>query len=63
VWIPHLDCFLRLVDHPDVASVLKERQMFTEFLKDQLVKAQNRMKVFADNNRLKDLFKWGNKCF
>jgi hypothetical protein len=41
---------LRLVDHPDVAHILREREMFTELLKDQLAKAQNRMKVYADAN-------------
>jgi hypothetical protein len=41
---------LRLANHPDVASILRERHMFTELLKDQLAKAQNRIKVFVDNN-------------
>jgi hypothetical protein len=38
-------------DHPDVAEILKERQVFTALLKDQLAKAQNRMKMQADNNK------------
>jgi hypothetical protein len=50
---------LRLADHLDVASILKERQMFTELIKDQLAIAQNRMKVFADNNRTERSFQVG----
>jgi hypothetical protein len=40
---------LKNTDHLDVSDMLKERQLFTELLKEQLVKAQNRMKVYADN--------------
>jgi hypothetical protein len=56
---PGLVPALRLTDHPDVASILKERQMFTELLKDQLAKVQNRMKVFADNNCTEKSFQVG----
>jgi hypothetical protein len=56
---PGLVLALRLTDHPDVASILKERQMFTELLKDQLAKVQNRMKVFADNNCTEKSFQVG----
>jgi hypothetical protein len=38
---------VNLTDHQDVADILRKRLM----LKGQLAKAQNRMKVQADNNR------------
>jgi hypothetical protein len=47
-------CFvpsLRLADHPEIADILKERQLFTELLNNNLAKAHNRMNVQADNNR------------
>jgi hypothetical protein len=56
---PDLFPTLRLSEHPDVALVLKERQMFTELLKDQLAKAQNRMKLYADSNHTKRSFQVG----
>jgi hypothetical protein len=46
-------------DHPDVAEILKERQVFTALLKDQLAKAQNRMKMQADNNKTYRSFQVG----
>jgi hypothetical protein len=42
---------LRLADHPEIADILKERQLFTELLNNNLAKAHNRMNVQADNNR------------
>jgi hypothetical protein len=50
---------LQLSDHPDVAHILRERQMFTELLKDQLAKAQNRMKIYADCKRSERPFQVG----
>jgi hypothetical protein len=38
-----------LSDYPDVASILKERQVFSDLFKDQLAKAQNKMKIFVDS--------------
>jgi hypothetical protein len=52
---------LKLTEHPDVADILKEMQLFTELLKTQLAKAQNRMKLFADNNRTERTFQVGKK--
>jgi hypothetical protein len=39
---------LKHTDHQDVSDMLMERQLFTELLKEQLAKAQNRMKLYAD---------------
>jgi hypothetical protein len=50
---------LRTVDHPDVISVLKERQVFIEFIKDQLARAKNKMKAYADSNRTELSFQVG----
>jgi hypothetical protein len=56
---PGLVPSLRLADHPDVASILKERQLFSDVLKDQLAKAQNKMKLFADSKRSERSFQVG----
>jgi hypothetical protein len=56
---PRLFPTLQLTDHPDVAELLKERQMSTALLKEQLAKAQNRMKLQADNNRIDRSFQIG----
>jgi hypothetical protein len=50
---------LKLTDHLDVLVILKERQLFTEMLKSHLAKAQNRMKIFAHNNRSDKSFQVG----
>jgi predicted CopG family antitoxin len=49
---PSLGLFpqLKLTDHQDVQDILKERQFFSEVIKEQLAKAQNRMKLQADQN-------------
>jgi hypothetical protein len=55
---PHPGLFphLNLPDDNEVAALLTERQCFTELLKDQLAKAQNRMKLQADANRTERSF-------
>jgi hypothetical protein len=58
---PGLVPSLRLADHPDVASILKERQLFSDLLNDQLTKAQNRMKLFADSKRSERSFQVGER--
>jgi hypothetical protein len=50
---------LRLANHLDVASILKERKLFSDFLNDQLAKAQNRTKLFADSKRSERSFQVG----
>jgi hypothetical protein len=47
---------LKHTDHQDVSDMLKERQLFTELLKEQLAKAQNRMKLYADKKRSEHSF-------
>jgi hypothetical protein len=47
---------IHLTDHQDVADTLRECQFFTEMLKDHLAKAQNRMKIQVDNNRVERSF-------
>jgi hypothetical protein len=42
-----------------VAYFLRERQEFSALLKDQLARAQNRMKVYADQNHSKRSFQVG----
>lgn len=42
---------LTVVAHPDVVDQFKERQLFSEMLKQQLQKAQLRMKQYANQNR------------
>jgi hypothetical protein len=46
-------------DHQDVAELLQERQGFTDLLKEQLSKAQNRMKLQADHKRTERHFQIG----
>jgi hypothetical protein len=60
---PHSGLFptLKLADNPDVAEMLKERQLFLEMLKEQLAKAQNRMKMQANVNRAKRSFQVGDQ--
>jgi hypothetical protein len=53
---PRLLPSLRTADHPDVISVLKERQVFIEFIKNQLARAKNKMKAYADSNRTERSF-------
>jgi hypothetical protein len=48
-----------LHENNEVAALLIERQCFTELLKDQLAKAQNRMKLQADANRTEHSFQVG----
>jgi hypothetical protein len=50
---------LHQADNQDIAELFKERQMFTELLKEQLARAQNRMKFFADHNRIECSFQVG----
>jgi hypothetical protein len=50
---------LKLTDNSDVSVILKERQLFTEILKNQLAKAQNKMKIFADSNKSVRAFQVG----
>lgn len=42
-----------------VAKWVKERQSYSEFLKERLASAQNRMKVQADKNRTERSFQEG----
>jgi hypothetical protein len=56
---PGLFPYLRLVDHPEVADILRERLLFSELLKEQLARAQNRMKLFADAHRSDRSFQVG----
>jgi hypothetical protein len=48
---PGLFPTLRHANHTDVSHILKEHQLFTELLKTQLGKPQNRMKLYANDNR------------
>jgi hypothetical protein len=50
---------LKHYDHQDVSDILKERQLFSEMLREQLQKAQNRMKLYADTKRLEKSFPGG----
>jgi hypothetical protein len=52
---------LKHYDHQDVSDILKERQLFSEMLREQLQKAQNRMKLYADTKRLERAFQVGDK--
>jgi hypothetical protein len=52
---------LKMSDHQVVSKILKERQLFTELLRDQLAKAQNRIQFFADSNRTKHSFAVGDQ--
>jgi hypothetical protein len=52
---------LKLTDHQDVQDILKERQFFSEVIKEQLAKAQNRMKLQVDQNRTERSFQVGEK--
>jgi hypothetical protein len=58
---PHPGLFpsLHLAEHPDVANILRERQFYTELLKENLAKAQNMMKLQADHNRTERSFQVG----
>jgi hypothetical protein len=58
---PHPGLFpsLHLGEHPDVANVLRERQFYTELLKENLAKAQNRMNLQVDHNRIERSFQVG----
>jgi hypothetical protein len=49
---PHLN----LHENNEVTALLIERQHFTDLLKDQLAKAQNRIKLHADANRTEHNF-------
>jgi hypothetical protein len=46
-------------ENTEVTTLLTERQYFTELLKDQFAKAQNRMKLHADANRIEHSFQVG----
>jgi hypothetical protein len=50
---------LKPSEHQDVTDLLKERQCFIELLKEQLAKAQKRMKMQADCNRIERQFQMG----
>jgi hypothetical protein len=50
---------LQLTDNKDVSEMLKERQLHTELIKEQLARAQQRMKLYADSNRSKRVFQVG----
>jgi hypothetical protein len=50
---------LKMSDHQEVSEILKERQLFIELLREQLAKAQNRMKFLADSNRTEHSFAVG----
>jgi hypothetical protein len=62
---PHLGLFLHLNVHENTepTTLLTERQYFTELLKEQLAKAQNRMKLHADANRTERSFQVGEQVF
>jgi hypothetical protein len=45
-------------DHKEIADLFKERQLFLEMLRE-LSKAQNRMKLYADQNRTDCSFQVG----
>jgi hypothetical protein len=53
---PRLVPMLRGADNKEVSKMLKERQLFTEMLKQQLTKAQSRMKLYAYNNMTERTF-------
>jgi hypothetical protein len=50
---------LRGAEHQDVTDILRERQLYYEMLKDQLARAQNLMKLYADKNRIERSFQVG----
>lgn len=50
---------LQFSDHTDVVELMKERQLHTEFLKNHLSRAQNRIKMQADKNRVDRPFQVG----
>jgi hypothetical protein len=52
---------LKFIEHQEVSKVLKERQIFTEMLKEQLARAQNRMKMYDDNNMVEKHFQAGDQ--
>jgi ribosomal protein L21E len=52
---------LKHSDHQDVFDILKERQLFNEMLREQLQKAQSRMKLYADAKRPVRAFQVGDK--
>jgi hypothetical protein len=56
---PRLVPTLKHNDHQDVSDMLKERQLYTELLNDQLAKAQNRMKLYAENKISERTFQVG----
>jgi hypothetical protein len=53
---------LKLTNHQEVSDILKERQIFTELLKEQLARAQNRMKMLTQIGQ-SITFRLGIKCF
>jgi hypothetical protein len=52
---------LRFSDHQEVLDILKERQVYNDLLKEQLSKAQNRMKIYADAKRSERSFQVGDQ--
>jgi hypothetical protein len=52
---------LQFSDHHEVLDILKERQVYNEPLKEQLSKAQNRMKIYADAKRSERSFQVGDQ--
>jgi hypothetical protein len=50
---------LKITDHVEVANILKEHHLFSELLKEQLCRAQNRIKIYADKNRSDHSFRVG----
>jgi ribosomal protein L21E len=52
---------LKHSNHQDVSNILKERQLFNEMLREQLQKAQNRMKLYDDAKRSVRAFQVGDK--
>jgi hypothetical protein len=50
---------LKNAGNKEVSKMLKERQLFTKMVKQQLAKAQNRMKLYVDNNRTERTFQVG----
>jgi hypothetical protein len=54
---------LQLIDNKDVFEMLRERQLHTKLIKEQLARAKQRMKLYANSNRSERHFRWENKFY
>jgi hypothetical protein len=50
---------LQLTDNKDVTEMLRERQLHTGLIKEQLARAQQQMKLYVDSNRSERAFQVG----